>query len=114
MTGPLSKHAALIRAVALVPHPGTGLRTWMSIDAVLSQDVWVCVLEDMHAVHVVEVDSHTGEVRLTGSYRRRYTAVEIERARSGEMAERSVRCGRRPAPRSGRRDRRLIGACRRI
>jgi hypothetical protein len=95
MTGPMTKHAALIRAVALVPHPGTGLRTWMSIDAVLAEDIWVCVLEDLHAVHVVEVDSHTGEVRLTGSYRRRQSAAEIERAaRSGLMTARSVRCGR--------------------
>lgn len=95
MTGPMTKQAALIRAVALVPHPGTGLRTWMSIDAVLAEDVWVCVLEDLHAVHIVEVDCHTGEVRLTASYRRRLTAEEIERAaRSGTMVTRSVRCGR--------------------
>jgi len=91
----MTKHAALIRAVALVPHPGTGLRTWMSIDAVLAEDVWVCVLEDLHAVHFVEVDSHTGAVRLTGSYRRRLSPEEIERAaRSGALAARSVRCGR--------------------
>ncbi len=99
MTGPMSKQAALIRAVALVPHPGTGLRTWMSIDAVLAEDVWVCVLEDLHAVHIVEVDSNTGDVRLTGSYRRRLTAEEVERAaRSGSMTARAVRCGRRPGP----------------
>ena len=96
MSAPMTKHAALIRAVALVPHPGTGLRTWMSIDAVLAEDVWVCVLEDLHAVHVVEVDSHTGDVRLTGSYRRRLTAEEIARAgRSGRMVPRAVSCGRR-------------------
>jgi hypothetical protein len=91
----MTKHAALIRAVALVPYPGTGLRTWMSIDAVLAEEVWVCVLEDMHAVHVVEVNSRTGEVRLTGSYRRRHTAGDAVRSeRSGVMATRSVRCGR--------------------
>jgi hypothetical protein len=111
MTGPLSKHAALIRAVALVPHPGTGLRTWMSIDAVLAQGVWVCVLEDLDSVHVVEVDSRTGDVRLAGSYRRRVAGTDSMRpTRSGAMAERSVRCGRpgiRPPLRS------LLGKCRR-
>ena len=99
MTGPISKQAALIRAAALVPHPGTGLRTWMSIDAVLDEDVWVCMLEDLRGVHIVEVDSHTGEVRLTCSYRRRLGAEEVQRAaRSGAMTARAVRCGRRPAP----------------
>jgi hypothetical protein len=99
MNGQMTKQAALIRAVALVPHPGTGLRTWMSIDAVLAEDVWVCVLEDLHAVHIVEVDAHTGDVRLAGSYRRRLTAEEVERAkRSGAMTTRAVRCGGRPGP----------------
>lgn len=99
MSGPMTKQAALIRAVALVPHPGTGLRTWMSIDAVLAEHVWVCVLEDLHAVHIVEVDSRTGDVRLTGSYRRRLSAEEVARAnRSGAMTSRAVRCGGRPGP----------------
>lgn len=99
MTGPMSKRAALIRAVALVPHPGTGLRTWMSIDAVLNEDVWVCVLEDLHAVHIVEVDSRTGDVRHAGSYRRRLAPEQVARAaRSGTMTARAVRCGGRPGP----------------
>jgi hypothetical protein len=58
----MSKHAALARAITAIDPAGESVRTWRHADATLIEPCWVCLLEDSDAVHMVEVDAHTGAV----------------------------------------------------
>jgi len=66
----LPKDAAIVRAITAVPYPG-GLRVWTFADATLVFGLWLVILEDLRAVHVVEVDARTGDTRIVTSVVRR-------------------------------------------
>jgi hypothetical protein len=59
-----AKRAALARAIAVTPRFGRDLRTWAYAEAVLVGDWWMCLLEEQHAVYVVDVHAYTDETRL--------------------------------------------------
>lgn len=113
---PLSKPAAIARAVAAVPHRSTGVRVWLFADATLVHGLWLCVLEDTQAVHVVEVGAFDGQTHVLATVQRRRDASKpAARARAtahGGALPHLLGCGwprgpeeeiRRVHRRSGRR-----------
>lgn len=119
---PLTKHQAIARAIATISHPG-GLRVWTFAGATLVHGLWLCVLEDLTAVHVVEIDARTGDAQIVTSVVRRRGEhdITVGRRPSRERTGRGtltayVRCrrGGRPAPRTARRRPRRHLSCRLI
>lgn len=99
---PLSKPAAITRAIAALPHSGPGLRVWLFADATLVHGLWLCVLEAAQAVHVVEVGAFDGQTRVVVTVARRHDAPEPA-ARAGATSRGSalphlLGCGRPPRP----------------
>lgn len=102
---PLSKGAAISRAIMALPHPGRGVRVWLFADAHLVHGLWLCVLEDTHAVHVVEVGAFDGHTQIiVTAQRRRDGQHPVSRSRGksrGTALPHLLRCGRTPAPEAG-------------
>ncbi|NUR69709.1 MAG: hypothetical protein HOU81_02725 [Hamadaea sp.] len=63
----LPKELAIARAIAVVPHPGGGVREWTYADATHAHGWWLVVLEEPRSVHVVEVCARTGDARVVTS-----------------------------------------------
>lgn len=56
----MSKRAALARAIGTIDNTSDRVRVWRYAEASLVDANWVCLLEDEHRLHVVEVNSQTG------------------------------------------------------
>ncbi len=85
----LTKREAIARAIATVPQPVAGLRTWVSADATLLRGVWLCLLEDEWTVFIVGVSTHTAQAHVAAEGpRRRGTRPR----RGGRRAPRVFRC----------------------
>lgn len=55
---------AIARAIASIPHNGTGARRWSYADAARTGDHWTCVLGDGQFMYIVRVHARTGQVIL--------------------------------------------------